>query len=137
MDSEWRRARRDLRRRELARRRRRAFAALSRLAARSDLPSRSSPAAVARCRTASSPGGSGGAAHELSSAATHGLASTSSSSAALRTANGKPGTESVPILMYHVINPPPPGAPFPGLYVDAERVRRADAGARAGRLSRR
>jgi peptidoglycan/xylan/chitin deacetylase (PgdA/CDA1 family) len=25
--------------------------------------------------------------------------------------------ESAPILMYHVINPPPPGAPFPGLYV--------------------
>ncbi|MBV9804373.1 MAG: polysaccharide deacetylase family protein [Solirubrobacterales bacterium] len=30
---------------------------------------------------------------------------------------GKPGTLSVPVLMYHVINPPPPGAPFPGLYV--------------------
>ncbi|MHB1537796.1 MAG: polysaccharide deacetylase family protein [Solirubrobacteraceae bacterium] len=25
-----------------------------------------------------------------------------------------------PILMYHVINPPPPGAPFPGLYVPKE-----------------
>jgi peptidoglycan/xylan/chitin deacetylase (PgdA/CDA1 family) len=33
------------------------------------------------------------------------------------TATGKPGTTPVPILMYHVINPPPPGAPFPGLYV--------------------
>jgi peptidoglycan/xylan/chitin deacetylase (PgdA/CDA1 family) len=30
---------------------------------------------------------------------------------------GHPGTEAVPILMYHVIAPPPPGAPFPGLYV--------------------
>ena len=30
------------------------------------------------------------------------------------------GTEAVPILMYHVINPPPAGAPFPGLYVPAE-----------------
>ena len=30
---------------------------------------------------------------------------------------GRPGTEPVPILMYHVIAPPPPGAPFPGLYV--------------------
>jgi peptidoglycan/xylan/chitin deacetylase (PgdA/CDA1 family) len=30
---------------------------------------------------------------------------------------GKPGSASVPILMYHVINPPPAGAPFPGLYV--------------------
>ncbi|MGH2876998.1 MAG: polysaccharide deacetylase family protein, partial [Solirubrobacteraceae bacterium] len=32
-------------------------------------------------------------------------------------ATGKPGTLSVPVLMYHVINPPPAGAPFPGLYV--------------------
>ena len=118
MDSEWRRARRDPRRRELARRRRRAFAVLSRLAA-----AMFSVALLAGCGrsmpTASAPGGSGGAAHELSSAATHGLASTSSSSAAIRTANGKPGTASAPILMYHVINPPPPGAPFPGLYVSA------------------
>jgi peptidoglycan/xylan/chitin deacetylase (PgdA/CDA1 family) len=30
---------------------------------------------------------------------------------------GPPGSESVPILMYHVIAPPPSGAPFPGLYV--------------------
>jgi len=28
-----------------------------------------------------------------------------------------PGTAAVPILMYHVINAPPGGAPFPGLYV--------------------
>jgi peptidoglycan/xylan/chitin deacetylase (PgdA/CDA1 family) len=33
------------------------------------------------------------------------------------TATGKPGTAPVPVLMYHVIAPPPPGAPFPGLYV--------------------
>ena len=32
---------------------------------------------------------------------------------------GKPGTTPVPVLMYHVINPPPPGAKFPGLYVPA------------------
>jgi peptidoglycan/xylan/chitin deacetylase (PgdA/CDA1 family) len=30
---------------------------------------------------------------------------------------GNPGTERVPILMYHVVAAPPPGAPFPGLYV--------------------
>ncbi len=30
---------------------------------------------------------------------------------------GRPGTRAVPILMYHVIAAPPPGAPFPGLYV--------------------
>jgi peptidoglycan/xylan/chitin deacetylase (PgdA/CDA1 family) len=38
---------------------------------------------------------------------------------ALGSATGTPGVEAVPILMYHVINPPPPGAPFPGLYVSA------------------
>src|SRR2546421_8227633 len=32
---------------------------------------------------------------------------------------GKPGTTPVPILIDHVITPPPPGAPFPGLYVPA------------------
>ena len=31
---------------------------------------------------------------------------------------GPPGTEPVPILMYHVIAAPPPDAPFPGLYVE-------------------
>jgi peptidoglycan/xylan/chitin deacetylase (PgdA/CDA1 family) len=34
-------------------------------------------------------------------------------------ATGKPGTTAVPILMYHVINPPLPSAPYPGLYVPA------------------
>ncbi len=40
-----------------------------------------------------------------------------STAVALGPATGKPGTASVPILMYHVIAAPPPGAPFPGLYV--------------------
>jgi peptidoglycan/xylan/chitin deacetylase (PgdA/CDA1 family) len=40
--------------------------------------------------------------------------------ASRRVAKGRPGTEAVPILMYHVINPPPAGAPFPGLYVPSE-----------------
>ncbi len=39
------------------------------------------------------------------------------------TVTGRPtdvrGTVHVPVLMYHVIAPPPAGAPFPGLYVDA------------------
>jgi peptidoglycan/xylan/chitin deacetylase (PgdA/CDA1 family) len=41
--------------------------------------------------------------------------------------NGPPGTDAIPILMYHVIAAPPPGAPFPGLYVEpsefAEQMR--------------
>jgi peptidoglycan/xylan/chitin deacetylase (PgdA/CDA1 family) len=32
-------------------------------------------------------------------------------------ATGHPGDTRVPILMYHVINAPPAGAPYPGLYV--------------------
>jgi peptidoglycan/xylan/chitin deacetylase (PgdA/CDA1 family) len=35
-------------------------------------------------------------------------------------ATGKPGTATVPVLMYHVINPPPAGAAYPGLYVPAD-----------------
>jgi peptidoglycan/xylan/chitin deacetylase (PgdA/CDA1 family) len=42
-----------------------------------------------------------------------------SSSTVHGVATGKPGTAAVPVLMYHVINPPPPGAPYPGLYVPA------------------
>ncbi len=34
--------------------------------------------------------------------------------------HGPKGSESVPILMYHVINPAPAGAKFPGLYVSSE-----------------
>ena len=45
----------------------------------------------------------------------------------------RPGTSPIPILMYHVINQPPAGAPFPGLYVApsefAEQMRAlSDAG---------
>jgi peptidoglycan/xylan/chitin deacetylase (PgdA/CDA1 family) len=40
-----------------------------------------------------------------------------STAAALGPGTGRPGTATVPILMYHVIAPPPSGAPFPGLYV--------------------
>jgi peptidoglycan/xylan/chitin deacetylase (PgdA/CDA1 family) len=43
-----------------------------------------------------------------------------SRTAAAPRATGVPGTASVPILMYHVINPPPSGAPFPGLYVPSD-----------------
>ena len=40
-----------------------------------------------------------------------------STASALAPGNGHPGHATVPILMYHVIAPPPSGAPFPGLYV--------------------
>jgi peptidoglycan/xylan/chitin deacetylase (PgdA/CDA1 family) len=40
-----------------------------------------------------------------------------STAASLPAGNGQPGDATVPVLMYHVIAPPPSGAPFPGLYV--------------------
>jgi peptidoglycan/xylan/chitin deacetylase (PgdA/CDA1 family) len=47
--------------------------------------------------------------------------------------DGPPGTEPVPILIYHVIAAPPPGAPFPGLYVEpAEFAEQMQALKRAG-----
>jgi peptidoglycan/xylan/chitin deacetylase (PgdA/CDA1 family) len=43
-----------------------------------------------------------------------------STAAVLGPATGKPGTASVPVLMYHVIAAPPGGAPYPGLYVQPQ-----------------
>jgi peptidoglycan/xylan/chitin deacetylase (PgdA/CDA1 family) len=46
---------------------------------------------------------------------------------------GRPGKAAVPILMYHVIAAPPPGAPFPGLYVvPSEFAAQMEALKRAG-----
>jgi peptidoglycan/xylan/chitin deacetylase (PgdA/CDA1 family) len=111
MDSEVLRARREQRRR-LLRRRRLAVSALVAVAALvaaivtatggSDRGSSSSQ------RPVRSPGGATGASRH---------AGTPGSASAAAPASGHPGTASVPILMYHVIAPPPPGAPFPGLYV--------------------
>jgi peptidoglycan/xylan/chitin deacetylase (PgdA/CDA1 family) len=47
----------------------------------------------------------------------HGSGSTAD---ALTPGNGTPGDATVPILMYHVINSPPEGAPYPSLYVPAD-----------------
>ena len=43
-----------------------------------------------------------------------------STAAVLGPTTGARGTASVPVLMYHVIAPPPNGAPFPGLYVQPQ-----------------
>jgi peptidoglycan/xylan/chitin deacetylase (PgdA/CDA1 family) len=116
LDSERRQARREARRRELARRRRRALAGLSLLlviiviavvvfvsGAGSSAPSTHKAAGSLPQRTSTSVRSS----------------HTGSTADALGPGTGRPGTAHVPILMYHVINPPPPGAPFPGLYVSA------------------
>jgi peptidoglycan/xylan/chitin deacetylase (PgdA/CDA1 family) len=43
-----------------------------------------------------------------------------STASVLGPATGQPGRTAVPVLMYHVIAAPPPGAPFPGLYVQPD-----------------
>jgi len=65
--------------------------------------------------TATSQPGTGATGHRPAS-----LAHNPSSGTVTGKATGTPGTTPVPILMYHVIAPPPPGAPFPGLYVPAD-----------------
>jgi peptidoglycan/xylan/chitin deacetylase (PgdA/CDA1 family) len=123
MDLDQRRARREARKRELARRRTRGLAAVALAAVLGVL------AVVAFGSGGSSKGGAG-------SEATHSTRSTviSAAGGAARgagakrpsragtagTASGPLGHGSVPILMYHVINPPPLGAKFPGLYVAPE-----------------
>ena len=84
---------------------------------------------VAAVAVASSGGGSGNTStraarhrdHARHVAATRRSHATPGDAASgLGAATGRPGTASVPVLMYHVIAPPPPGAPFPGLYVQAD-----------------
>jgi peptidoglycan/xylan/chitin deacetylase (PgdA/CDA1 family) len=112
MDSEARRTRRDERRRAIRRRRRVGagllalgallVAAFAILAGRSG---GSSPDAT--------PASISAGAHADTSA--RGATTTDAGAGA---STGPPGKEPVPILMYHVIAAPPPGAPFPGLYVE-------------------
>jgi peptidoglycan/xylan/chitin deacetylase (PgdA/CDA1 family) len=111
MDSDRREARREARSRELARRRRRTLAGLSLLLV---------AGAVAAVVLLGGGGSSTPTAHRVtgSRGTARGSSTNASHSTVTGTATGRPGTERVPILMYHVINPPPAGAPFPGLYVE-------------------
>jgi peptidoglycan/xylan/chitin deacetylase (PgdA/CDA1 family) len=122
MDIEQLRVRREQRRRAIRRRRRVAVGVLTTVAAAAvatvllasgstDSPRNhqlSASVRTTRARNGHSSTASGNTG-DSSSAAAH--ASTSA-------ATGPPGTDPVPILMYHVIAAPPPGAPFPGLYVE-------------------
>jgi len=85
--------------------------------------------AIAVAATGGSGNGTGSSAHRAQTTAAasthHGHAKgthafTHPHSTVTGVATGKPGTARVPVLMYHVINPPPAGAPFPGLYVPAD-----------------
>jgi peptidoglycan/xylan/chitin deacetylase (PgdA/CDA1 family) len=81
-------------------------------------------AAVAAIVVISSGGGAGSSARNASAqrrASQSGGAHRGGGSAGVAAVkDGPPGSEPVPILMYHVIAAPPAGAPYPGLYVPPE-----------------
>jgi peptidoglycan/xylan/chitin deacetylase (PgdA/CDA1 family) len=127
MDIDQRRARREVRQRERARRRTRGLVAVGILAV----------AALFAAVLVSSGSSSRSGSQSLTSSSTDtGVrargtkhshvgspplsARRNSSAGTAGTTTGIPGRERVPILMYHVINPPPSGAKFPGLYVPPE-----------------
>jgi peptidoglycan/xylan/chitin deacetylase (PgdA/CDA1 family) len=155
MNAEERLARREASRRRHARRRSLALAAAGLLAVALVLgaliatgalssPSSSPRSTGSRASRAASdrrgPGArAGGGASRASLARSAGsdraAAGRGSSSAAAAVVRGgeAPRDVSVPVLMYHVINPPPPGAKFPGLYVSrGELEGQVGALARAG-----
>jgi peptidoglycan/xylan/chitin deacetylase (PgdA/CDA1 family) len=113
MDIEQLRCRREERRRTIRRRRRVASGLIAAMAA----------IVVAIVVLASSSGGST-ASHGAVAVVKHahvtkaGRTATAAPQASSGEPAGPPGTDPVPILMYHVIAAPPPGAPFPGLYVE-------------------
>jgi peptidoglycan/xylan/chitin deacetylase (PgdA/CDA1 family) len=112
LDPQWRRARRETRRRELARRRRALAVGCVAVAIL---------AIVAVIALAG--GGSSGTSRGRSAdaAASRAVRRGAGVGAGRRSAaSARPGTARAPILMYHVINSPPAGAPFPGLYVTPE-----------------
>lgn len=114
MDRETLRERRDERRRAISRRRRAAVALLL------------GALAITAIVLAVGLSGSGGSSHahiDRTHRTTVGRAAAQRAARPTRgggVATGHLGTATVPILMYHVIAPPPGGAPFPGLYVTPE-----------------
>jgi peptidoglycan/xylan/chitin deacetylase (PgdA/CDA1 family) len=141
MDSDQRRARREARERELARRRARGLAALAAV-----LAAAVAIAVVAAAGSSKSPGehalashggGHAGRTPRTASSVAAGSEGRAGAHRALVTpaqaARRVGGGASAPILMYHVINPAPAGAKFPGLYVPSDELaEQMDALARAG-----
>src|SRR5947209_11029169 len=68
--------------------------------------------------SASSAGAPQARASQPGRSAGHGRGATRANTQGAR-GTGIPGHATVPILMYHVINPPPASVPYPGLYVPA------------------
>jgi peptidoglycan/xylan/chitin deacetylase (PgdA/CDA1 family) len=128
MDLDALQLRREARRREIRRRRMTAICALAVLFA--------AAAVVAIVLTRGSGPGSRGTLSTARSTGAHASDQgqhipSRAAKASVRT--GPPGTDAIPILMYHVIAAPPPHAPFPGLYVKpAEFAEQMQALRRAG-----
>jgi peptidoglycan/xylan/chitin deacetylase (PgdA/CDA1 family) len=72
---------------------------------------------VAATGGSGSPGGSAAARDAVRSSRAHGAIAGAAAPRAQPSPSGVEAPRAVPILMYHVIAPPPTGAPFPGLYV--------------------
>ena len=158
MDVDQRRARREARRREVSRRRKRGLAAVAIVAVAAmlvaivlgsggstksgaDNASAGGSGAAGHAGSKHGQGGTGGAGSNAG-ASKSGSSNTGGSGAGENTlkgtappGSGPKGTEAVPILMYHVINPPPEGAKFPGLYVDPEEFEAQMKALTASRLS--
>jgi peptidoglycan/xylan/chitin deacetylase (PgdA/CDA1 family) len=120
METQELRARREQRRRETRRRRMFAFAALlltalAVLVAVLVASSSGGPSTGHGARPASGGGVGGSTASPGARGAGRSVGAPGGSGSPVLL--GHPGGQAVPILMYHVIAPPPPGAPFPGLYV--------------------
>ncbi|HEY5261511.1 MAG TPA: polysaccharide deacetylase family protein [Solirubrobacteraceae bacterium] len=139
MDVDQRRARREARRRELARRRARGLAAVAVLVlvvlavvliatASTSKPSSAGDSADATgkarggsaAKRSTAVGSGNGASAARRDTRTDNTSTGNTRTGTAGTARGRIGTESLPILMYHVINAPPAGAKFPGLYVPPE-----------------
>jgi peptidoglycan/xylan/chitin deacetylase (PgdA/CDA1 family) len=118
MDSDALRIRREERRRAVRRRRGVAAGLLIVLIAALAAVLFASSSGSGRSRAASQAAGLTTSAGLAANGSRPDRAHSSSAAAGTGAASGHPGTESVPILMYHVIAAPPPGAPFPGLYVE-------------------
>jgi peptidoglycan/xylan/chitin deacetylase (PgdA/CDA1 family) len=108
MDDEALRARRDGRRRAVPQRRRAQIFGLIGACA----IAAGAIVAISGCATQKS-----ASATSSSNTAAGGSTAAHATSTPSASSGGRPGNTAVPILMYHVIAAPPPGAPFPGLYV--------------------
>ncbi len=129
MDIDTLHTRREARRRDLRRRRRLAAASLATLAIAVAGIVFALNGSAGSGKSRRSAGASSAQAHRRSA----GQAAPARHSRGGGVRTGRAGRQPVPILMYHVIAAPPPGAPFPGLYVTpAEFAAQMQALKRAG-----